>query len=94
MKRLNGKNTHSIPNIVITINSKPARTSQQTASAFNKQFVNTVLQKTSCSNKEIDKHSKHLLSASIIITSSQVQAAILKAHNNSTVPDNINICHL
>jgi len=95
IKRLNGKNTRSTPNIMITINGKPAITPQQKTTATNKQFVNTVLHKSTSTNRKIDKHTKHLLPALILITPSQVQAAIYKVHNNnSTGPDNINIRHL
>jgi len=81
-------------------------TLQQKASAFNKQFFNTVLHNTASTLTKIKKHIKHLLPAPILITTSQVQAAISKANNNNTTgtvelllfesqqPDNINIRHL
>jgi len=60
-KTLNGKTHPSIFNIVITINGKQAITTYQNASAFNKQFVNTVPLKTGGTNRNINKHAKHLL---------------------------------
>jgi len=95
IKQLNGKNTTSSSNIIISISGKPAITPQQKASSFNKQFFNTVLHKTTSPNRKIDKHTKQLHPASVLITPSQVQAVISTSNsNNTTGPDNINIRHL
>jgi RNA polymerase subunit RPABC4/transcription elongation factor Spt4 len=92
---LKGKHTPTPPNTIITFNNKPAHTNHQKATAFNKQFVNTILHKTKKTNRKIDKYTKTLPSNPITITTTQVHEAISKAsNNNSTGPDNINIRHL
>jgi len=60
IKQLNGIITPSTPKIIITINGKQAIKSQQKATAFNKQFANTVLHKTTSTNRKIDKNTKTL----------------------------------
>ena len=70
-------------------------TPHQKASAFNKQFINTVKHETKTSNRKIDKHTKALPVTPIHITSVQVSEAISKSSNNNSMgPDHINICHL
>ena len=62
------------------------------ASAFNKQFVNTIPHKT---NRKITRKILILHPTQIHITTEQVKAAIKSSkNNNSTGPDNISIKHL
>src|SRR5437867_8046154 len=92
---LGGKKPPLQANTVIAFSGKPAITPQQKASAFNKQFVNTVNHATKTSNRKINKQTKALPSSPIHITSIQVSEAISKSSdNNSTGPDHINIRHL
>ena len=68
---------------------------KNTASAFNKQFVNTIPHKTNTTNRKITRKIIRLHPTQINITTEQVKAAIKKSQNNySTRPDNINIKHL
>ena len=70
------------------------------ASAFNKQFVNTIPHKTNTTNRKITRKITttqilRLYPTQIHITTEQVQTAIKSSKNNSsTGPDNINIKHL
>ena len=92
---LRGKKPPSQSNAIIAFGDKSAVTPQQKATAFNKQFVNTVKHVTKNSNRKIDKHTKSLVTNPIHITSFQVSEAISNSsNNNSTGPDHINIRHL
>ena len=65
------------------------------ASAFNKQFINTIPHKTSTTNRKTTRKVHRLQPTQINITTEQVQTAIKNSkNNNSTGPDNINIKHL
>ena len=65
------------------------------ASAFNKQFINTIPHKTNTTNRKITRKVLSLQPTQINITTEQVLAAIKNnKNNNSTGPDNINIKHL
>lgn len=95
IQHLSGKKPSTPPNIVISFNGKPAVTPHQKATAFNKQFVNTVKHTTKPTNRQIDKHTKRLTPSQIIISSIQVSQAITNAPNNNSIgPDKINIRHL
>ena len=68
---------------------------KDTASAFNKQFINTIPHKTNTTNRKITKKVLSLQPTQMNITTEQVLAAIKNSkNNNSTGPDNINIKHL
>ena len=61
------------------------------ASAFNKQFINTIPHKTNTTNRKITRKVLSLQLTQINITTEQVLAAIKNSKNdNSTGPDNIN----
>ena len=62
------------------------------ASAFNKQFINTIPHKTNTTNRKITRKVLCLQPTQLNITTEQVLEAI-KNRNNSTEPDNINIKH-
>ena len=65
------------------------------ASAFNKQFINTIPHKTNTTNRKITRKVLSLQPTQINITTEQVLAAIKNSKNkNSTKPDNIDIKHL
>src|SRR3989442_1349235 len=71
---LRGKKPPSQSNTIISFGDKSAVTPQQKATAFNKQFVNTVKHMTKNSNRKIDKHTKSLVTNHIHITSFQVKS--------------------
>src|SRR6476619_1841822 len=79
----------------IYFNNKPARTHIQKATAFNKQFVNTVKHATKRTHRKVDKQTKKLHCELILISNHQTTQAIKATkNNNSTGPDNVNIRHL
>src|SRR6478609_10389147 len=76
-------------------NNKPARTPIQEATAFNKQFVNTVKHATKRTNRKVNKQTKILHCEPILISNHQTTQAIKDtSNNNSTGPDNVYIRHL
>src|SRR6476661_3092346 len=71
------------------------RTLIQKATAFNKQFVNTVKHATKRTNRKVNKQTKKLHCEPILISNHQTTQAIKDTkNNNSTGPDNVNIRHL
>ena len=65
------------------------------ASAFGRQFINTVPHKTSTTDGKTTGKVRRLQPTQINITTEQVQTAIKNSRNNSSAgPDNINIRHL
>ena len=86
---------HEQTNKNIYFNNKPARTPIQKATAFNKQFVNTVKHATKRTNRKVNKQTKKLQCEPILIFNHQTTQAIKDTkNNNSTGPDNLNIRHL
>ena len=60
------------------------------ASAFNKQFINTIPHKTNTTNRKITRKVLSLQPTQINITTEQVLTAMKNSkNNNSTGPDNI-----
>jgi hypothetical protein len=92
---LQNKKPQQSQNQTINFNNKTATTAKQTATLFNKQFVNVTKHSTNKTNRKTDRITKRLPKTQILITSPQVKQAIMDStNNNSTGPDNINIKHL
>src|SRR6476469_4840863 len=95
LNRLNNKKSPEQPNKNMYFNNKPARTPIQKATAFNKQFANTVKHATKRTNRKVTKQTKKLHCEPILISNHQTTQAIKDTkNNNSTGPDNVNIRHL
>src|SRR6478736_5495787 len=90
LNRLNNKKSPEQTNKNIYFNNKPARTPIQKATAFNKQFVNTVKHATKRTNRKVNKQKKKLHYEPILISNHQTTQAIKDTkNNNSTGLDNV-----
>src|SRR6478609_1141076 len=68
LNRPNNKKSPEQTNKNIYFNNKPVRTPIQKATAFNKQFVNTVKHATKRTNRKVDKQTKKLCCEPILIS--------------------------
>src|SRR6478609_1115977 len=71
LNRLNNKKSPEQTNENIYFNNKPAGTPIQKATAFNKQFINTVKHATKRTNRKVNKQTKKLHCEPILISNHQ-----------------------
>jgi hypothetical protein len=95
INNLSNKKSKQEPNRTIKFDNKICVSTEQIATAFNKQFVNSTKYSTNKTNRIIDRNTQKIEPTQILITTEQVTKALKSAkNNNSTGPDNINIKHL
>jgi hypothetical protein len=90
----NKKPTHP-KNTTINFNNKTVINNSNIATAFNKQFTNTVTHTTNKNNRLIDRAIHNLQGDRIALSTNEISHAIKHSKNNNSLgPDNINIRHL